>query len=162
MTKKNFSIEKSLQAIETIDFSMIIDKMHHTYGWSKEHLDKICRLYRNFLILSVKNSKLIVPSKEIDEFWHNHILDTKKYIKDCNQIFGKYWHHYPYLGLDKDTDLSSLQDIFAETQRLYHEEFGEYIYDVIPTGWRSVALNIVEFIEKSASFAKNIFKKSSS
>ncbi len=34
-------------------------------------------------------------SPEIDLFWHEHILDTKKYKQDCEMVFGRFLHHVP-------------------------------------------------------------------
>lgn len=36
-------------------------------------------------------------SKNADSFWHYHILDTRKYMADCDNIFGHYLHHNPNL-----------------------------------------------------------------
>ena len=37
---------------------------------------------------------------DVDEFWHQHILDTRKYRDDCENIFGHYMDHTP--GLDPE------------------------------------------------------------
>ncbi len=66
-----------------------------------------------------------MPDKELDSFWHAHILDTMKYADDCEQIFGHFLHHFPYFGLRGEEDAQHLQDAFAETKRLYQAEFGE-------------------------------------
>lgn len=36
-------------------------------------------------------------SEKADKFWHYHILDTRKYMQDCDIIFGHYLHHNPNL-----------------------------------------------------------------
>lgn len=38
---------------------------------------------------------MTVPNKQIDEMWHEHILDTRKYSDDCQTVFGYYLHHTP-------------------------------------------------------------------
>ena len=73
---------------------------------------------------------MLPPSEEVDEFWHNHILDTRKYKQDCEQIFGFYLEHYPYFGIDGKTNRQDLDNAFAVVQRLHHQEFGDYIYEV--------------------------------
>jgi hypothetical protein len=60
----------------------------------------------------------------MDEFWHMHILDTKAYRKDCEAIFGHYLDHYPYLGIDENTNLDDLGNAFQKTQELFALEFG--------------------------------------
>ena len=119
--------------IDAIDFSQIIDKMIMKDKWKKEEAIKACELYKRFLYLKKKHENTndaLPPSEDIDEFWHNHILDTKKYKVDCDRIFGSYLHHYPYLGIDDKTDMNDLQIFFEKTQKLYFEEFGDYIYTV--------------------------------
>ena len=100
--------------------------------WKRFEAEKACALYRNFLYLNVKypDEGPLPPSEDIDEFWHNHILDTKKYINDCQQIFGEYFHHYPYLGFDEKTNMKDLKNFFQRTQDLHFKEFGEYISKV--------------------------------
>jgi len=130
MTSVNLSENKDIESIRnyifSIDFSMIIDKMVLREKWRRSDAEKACEMYRNFLFLNVKYSEHLPlpPSDEIDEFWHHHILDTKKYIKDCEQIFGRYFHHYPYLGKQEANKM------FENTQALYHQEFGDYIYKI--------------------------------
>lgn len=52
--------------------------------------------YREFLLASKLNpdSKLS-PNLLVDEFWHAHILHTEKYVNDCAEYFGYYFHHRP-------------------------------------------------------------------
>ena len=125
------SEEQLKNAIVSLEFSMIINKMVSHQGWTRSDAGEACQLYRNFLFLSAKYpEKRLPPSEDVDEFWHNHILDTRKYIADCNAVFGEYFHHYPYFGIDKKTNFSDLGSAFSEVQHLHHEEFGDYIYEI--------------------------------
>lgn len=116
---------------------MIKTKMMLEEGWAKTELDRLEELYRNFLQLKFKYGKthIIPPNAEIDDFWHNHILDTEKYIEDCNNIFGIYLHHYPYASLPgSHISKEELYQYFSQnTQQLHFKEFGYYIYKVKPT-----------------------------
>lgn len=124
--------ENLKKAIWDIDLSMVISKMMNSHGWSKEDADEACVLYRNYLFLLAKYpKKSLPPSQDIDEFWHNHILDTKKYRAECDKIFGKYMDHKPsYFLENKETEMKALESGFQETQRLHFEEFGEHIYEI--------------------------------
>lgn len=85
------------------------------------------REYRKFLSLKKWYPKLsLVPSKLVDKFWHEHILDTQSYIQDCNNVFGYYLHHFPYFGIYGADDQQKLQTAFAETITLYEQHFGKY------------------------------------
>jgi len=66
----------------------------------------------------------LVPSKDIDAFWHQHILDTKKYAEDCDMIFGYFLHHFPYFGIRGEDDARSLKEAFADTKKLFLDYFG--------------------------------------
>lgn len=56
--------------------------------------------YRKFLTIAVEGDGLVTtPSRTLDIFWHQHILDTKKYYDDMINIFGHMMHHFPYLGV---------------------------------------------------------------
>lgn len=86
--------------------------------------------YKKFLTLKMLYPKVsLVPSKLVDKFWHEHILDTKSYAEDCNTLFGSFIHHYPYFGLYGDDDQQALQMAFEETIKLYESHFGSYPTD---------------------------------
>ena len=96
--------------------------------WDRKKVDQVEKKYRQFLILNLKHSDhTIVPTKEIDIFWHSHILDTMKYAEDCQAIFERFLHHFPYFGMRGKEDAKNLQEAFASTQQLFKEEFGETI-----------------------------------
>lgn len=143
------SLDAAKHYIDHLDFSNIINKMIHHQGWRKSDAHQVCKMYKNYLYLRKKydSQYALPPSEEIDEFWHNHILDTKQYRIDCEKIFGYYLDHYPYFGIDNTTTLTDLENAFAITQQLYYQEFGEPIYQV------------KNVYSKLISFLKNIFKR---
>lgn len=126
------SLNEARRHIYSIDFSNIIEKMVKHQGWWQSEAEKVCSMYQNFLYLNKKygDKCQLPPSEEIDEFWHNHILDTKKYRKDCQTIFGRYLDHYPYFGIDESSNISSLNSAFEVMKTLYKEEFEENLNNV--------------------------------
>lgn len=81
--------------------------------------------YRQFLTLRQRYpERTLVPSGLIDLVWHYHILDTRKYITDCERLFGAYLHHDPYFGINGDEDWKANQDAWADTCALWEKEFG--------------------------------------
>ncbi|SDR54213.1 hypothetical protein SAMN05216597_5649 [Pseudomonas cannabina] len=48
-------------------------------------------------------------------------------MKDCQNIFGYYFHHYPYFGARGNDDKKNLGKAFELVQELYKEEFGYYM-----------------------------------
>lgn len=93
--------------------------------WPSNLAATACKLYKNFLWLHCKYSDvLLVPTKDIDEVWHNHILFTKQYHADCEALFGRYLHHHPS-DRDNEAEINKLVEPFQTTKALYLQEFGE-------------------------------------
>lgn len=68
--------------------------------WQRRHsIDTVEYEYKKFLFLICTNpKKCIVPwMDDLDDLWHEHILDTRKYAKDCQLIHGEFIHHNPNL-----------------------------------------------------------------
>jgi hypothetical protein len=122
-------VEQIVAAIEAMDLDPIKFKLMDAdegQGWSRQQVDRIEIAYRQFLTLLVKYPEsTIAPSKEVDKFWHGHILDTMKYAQDCEEVFGYFLHHFPYFGMRGADDAAQLDAAGKETQRLYAQEFGK-------------------------------------
>ncbi len=125
-------ISERIRRINELDLESIKFKLVHDGDvvWTIDHVDVVAARYKNFLALVLKNTvtkrvSSVVPTKEVDEFWHAHILDTAKYASDCQSCFGFFLHHFPYLGLRGTEDAQALRDRFRESQEYYESEFGE-------------------------------------
>lgn len=114
--------------INAIDFTMVkmkIQDKEDGLGWTEQQADDAIIEYKRFLALKrTYPHKDIVPHKAIDDFWHQHILDTQKYADDCEIIFGYFLHHYPYFGIKDEQDKQDLVDAFEETKVLFSQHFG--------------------------------------
>lgn len=119
----------SFEDISSLDLKMIKLKLQDTdegQGWTSLKCDEVEIEYKRFLALKRGYpNKDIVPHKEVDLFWHQHILDTVKYAKDCEVVFSNFLHHFPYFGMSGEQDAQNLSDAFEETKRLYKFHFGE-------------------------------------
>lgn len=115
--------------INDLDFTMIKLKLHDKeegQGWTIKQCDEAEVEYKRFLALKrTYPDKDIVPHKILDHFWHQHILDTEKYAEDCELIFGRFLHHYPYFGMNGEKDAQDLSNAFDDTKELYKMHFGE-------------------------------------
>lgn len=110
--------------LEPIKYKLMNPESDSANAWTLEKADCIAELYIMFLALcKLYPDKVISPSREVDTFWHYHILDTHMYHKDCNNIFGYYLHHFPYFGVRSEEDAKNLQSAFEETQVLYKLHF---------------------------------------
>lgn len=117
------------QRIGRMDLSMVKLKLMDSeegLGWGQSHADEVEIRYRRFLcMIYVCRDGSVVPTKDIDAFWHQHILDTRAYAADCEQVFGEFIHHFPYFGMRGEADAEDLVSSFATTEALYARAFGE-------------------------------------
>ena len=109
------------------------ERLKHKYtqsseaSMSEDDWNKSEKEYRRFLALKLLHpDTALVPSKQVDDIWHAHILDTKAYREDCQALFGRFMDHFPYFGVNGEEDYKLLQEAFAETIDLYEAQFGTY------------------------------------
>lgn len=141
LTQRQDSIEQIIARIQALDLEPIKFKLMDSeegQGWSREYVDEMEVAYKRFLTLSVKYpEETIAPSKDVDKFWHGHILDTMKYADDCQDVFGYFLHHFPYFGMRGNEDAANLVAAGRRTNELYAHEFGA---DAGPTVEHDVAM----------------------
>ena len=129
MNQAQRPVEEVLAAIDALDLDCIKLKLMDAkegQGWSREYADRMELAYRRFLTLMVKfPGETIAPSRDVDKFWHGHILDTMKYAEDCERVFGYFLHHFPYFGMRGEEDARNLASAAERLHELYEREFGE-------------------------------------
>lgn len=132
------------ESIEEIDLTNIENKLVYFFNWPVTNASLCCEQYRNYLKLQKKYGQKIPmpPSQCIDEVWHLHILDTRKYRKDCEKTLGYYLEHDPYYPTISETspdiagDTAEYTNMFQNTQELYFKEFGKKIVEARPMSTR--------------------------
>lgn len=82
--------------------------------------------YRRFLQLMVEEPGALTPCKLVDEFWYQHILDSRAYFSFCVDVAGRYLHHVPKARGKHEPG-------FLQTQALYKKHFAS---DPPPALWR--------------------------
>jgi hypothetical protein len=118
---------ETLNKVAAIDLSMIKIKLmdeEEGQGWSREYTEYVEVRYRRYLCMLCVDDGA-VPTRDIDLFWHQHILDTRAYANDCEMVFGEFIHHFPYFGMRGEEDARNLQSSFERTKVLYEMMFGE-------------------------------------
>ena len=117
------------KAIADLNLDAIKVKLMHREsgeGWSLEKANAVEFEYRRFLILMKQfPEEETAPLMDVDTFWHYHILDTMKYAADCEQAFGYFLHHYPYVGLGGEDDQQFRLDGGERMRVLYEAIFGD-------------------------------------
>lgn len=122
-------VTAAMETIASIDLTMVKKKLmdpDEGQGWSQEHTEWVEQRYRRYLCMLYLNQKgSVVPTRDIDLFWHQHILDTRAYADDCDRVFGEFIHHFPYFGMRGDEDARALESSFERTKAIYVALFGE-------------------------------------
>jgi hypothetical protein len=119
-----------LAAIQALDLESVKTRLMDRElgeGWTREYADSVEDAYKTFLSMVVKHqdrAEEIMLSKDVDEFWHTHILQTMKYADDCEAVFGKFLHHAPHVGELTSADHERRAALTAKTRELYEREFG--------------------------------------
>jgi hypothetical protein len=121
--------ERAASLAEALDLEPITFKLMHPHPgqavMTLADADQLIAYYRGFLKLCLwYPAESIVPSKEIDEAWHAHILDTAKYAADCDALFGRMAHHFPYFGLRGPDDEAAWRAAYDRTRDLFRWHFG--------------------------------------
>lgn len=125
MVSRDAALESAVTQVASLDFSMLRTKLADERGWTKDDGDEAEDLYRKFLALSLRYpTRTLCPNGPMDEFWHAHILDTRKYAADCETLFGGFLHHYPYFGMGGPDNRADLECAFAATADLFIRHFG--------------------------------------
>ncbi|MFC5462549.1 glycine-rich domain-containing protein [Massilia niabensis] len=114
--------------ISALDLNPIRKKLMHVEsgeGWSLEQATTVETEYRRFLYLcKTFPNEPVAPLDDVDTFWHYHILDTMKYARDCEEVFGYFLHHYPYVGMDEENGSGERHNAGERMRELYESSFG--------------------------------------
>lgn len=124
----NEAITSAMEMVNRIDLSPINRKLQYEDPdrWTDQAIAEAEANYRRFLALNkLHPSESLVVNEILDNYWHQHILDTRKYAADCQKVFGFFLHHYPYFGINGEEDRQRNLEGFAYTQQIWEETFGE-------------------------------------
>lgn len=99
--------EESLQKLRDFNLEPVTKQMKKRHDIDDaEELENKFRRFMKALLNTKANgeNKPLSPHPEIDEYWHEFILDTPRYHVFCEEIFGSYQHHVPGSPEDADYD----------------------------------------------------------
>ena len=134
MKLNELSIAEFQSKLDLIDFSLVRLKLaqtEHGLGWSQHKVDLAEKQYKQYLTLQYlfASETPLVPTKLADQYWHQHILDTRQYARDCEALFGRFFHHFPYFGLRGADDAQALLEASAKTRALIRQFFPDVEID---------------------------------
>ena len=127
-TKPERDVIAAIQSLDLDAVKVRIMDAELGEGWTREYADSIEAAYKTYLTMLVKHpddAEDILLSKDVDEFWHTHILQTRKYAEDCQSVFGNFLHHEPHVGERTAADLEKRAAMAERTRGLYAREFGD-------------------------------------
>jgi hypothetical protein len=133
--------------LASLDLESVKYKLVKDSGWTVELADAVEPLYKFFLHFCGTGDKKVSPTIVIDEMWHAHILDTKKYMADCMQFFGRYIHHYPFSQESGDADAKLSSELFEEIGLKLNFDFSS-----LPENLSSRVINSLESKCRSQCF----------
>ncbi len=115
--------------MELFDLGPITAKLCHPtrgLGWPLKRAERAVEQYRRWLwLVAVYPDVPLPPTRDVDQVWHVHILDTAKYAEDCQVIFGRLLHHNPYAGWESAEAEAKHQADFKRMKALHARHFGE-------------------------------------
>lgn len=113
--------------VPAFDLSYVVEQLSHKFeykSWSPERFVAAEAEYRRFLTLcKMFPNERLIPGRDVDSIWHRHMLNSRRYMQDCEQYFGYYLHHQPHSRIIEDTRDPNVD--WLNTLRLYEETFGE-------------------------------------
>lgn len=122
---------EALQSVPSQGF-VTVDLLKASYrsdsfpqDWTKEQRERALLRYFKWLQLKLRNPKArLAPTRDIDHFWHLHMLSPVAYYKDCMRLFGRLLDHDGGFGKGAG-ELPILQKVFKRTAQMWEEEYGE-------------------------------------
>lgn len=119
------ALDAAVTKVSALEFPQLKAKLVEEKGWSVEQCEEVEDLYRKFLALLIRYpDRKLSPTGPVDDFWHAHILDTRAYARDCDVLFGFFYHHYPYFGTRGPEDRADLEVAFEWTIERFIVHFG--------------------------------------
>jgi hypothetical protein len=121
-------VVNALSIVDMINLEPYKWKLSRAYpDLSTEDLELLDLEYRRFLKLKISYPhKRFSPTRNMDKVWHQHILDTASYRRDCMNLFGKFIDHRPYFGPHSAEGVwEQMSDRFDSMNAIYQQHFGE-------------------------------------
>ncbi len=119
-------MEIAINYINSLDLSYLSERLVNKHQWELKDAEDSVRRYKNCLILLVKYpGTAFIPTPDIDEVWHAHILHTKEYLRDSKEIFGRFLHHDPVTTKTTDERKQEMNHNYIKLAQLYEREFHE-------------------------------------
>jgi len=112
------------QRVQQLDCDRLIRYVTERYPGLRGQIATTIEHYFCFLyLLNCYPQAGLVPTQAIDRVWHCHILDTRRYRRDCLALFGYVIDHEPMLKLEAMAQPEQLMAALAITSELLQRHF---------------------------------------
>ena len=99
------------------------------HGWTENYTHRAIAEYKKFAFLTVVTDHQIVPSDQVDQVWHAHVLLTQSYWSEfCLKILCQKLHHHPARGGKEER--AEFHELYRQTIASYRQYFGEPPLDI--------------------------------
>lgn len=126
------TLYKRLQAFELDDPTHEFGFTRHlmrNQGWTLGYAQRAIAEYKKFAFLTVVANHQVVPSEQVDQVWHAHVLLTQSYWDEfCPKVLGKKLHHHPARG--GRLERAEFHRLYAQTIASYRQFFGSPPTDI--------------------------------
>ncbi len=88
----------SIPALPSYDLTRVMRRVAKAkWWWSRKRLSAAEQGYREYhlLIKTTPGVRHPVPSYDVDQVWHNHLLYSEQYEADTVSYLGRFLHHRP-------------------------------------------------------------------
>ncbi len=97
-------------------------RLRKATGWTAAKTRRVMAEYLRFAVLATCSDAPVSPSKSVDEAWHLHLTDTRRYWEDfCPRVLGRPLHHDPGRGGAEEGARLAAQ--YRATLELYEQVF---------------------------------------
>ena len=108
--------------------------------WSLHERQQALGRYIKWLGLKERHPRArLAPTRDIDLFWHLHMLSPVAYVRDCMKLFGRVLDHDGGFGKGEG-ELPKLREVFEQTAALWeahykepYREDGQWMRDAVQT-----------------------------
>jgi hypothetical protein len=104
-----------------LSFTAMLARDQH---WPGAYASRVLREYRRYLFLAITAGHPVCPSEAVDQAWHQHLLDTRRYwLEFCPEVLGQPLHHTPSRSGPEEDRCHRL--LYAQTLASYRRQFQE-------------------------------------
>jgi hypothetical protein len=102
----------------------VVNRARKYQDWDDEKTKRVQLEYERFLALGVFCPDFtLVPSADVDEVWHAHLLFTRLYQDHSTTLFGEFLHHTPAVEtVDKIKNRSEYQQMLEKYREVFKIE----------------------------------------